>query len=117
MRYAIIVYESPDAIQARKDPEFRAAYAAYLKALSDAGVLLAGAGLHSADTATTVRMQNGRRLVQDGPYADTKEELGGFLLIEVPDLDKAIEWAARCPSMEMGVVEVRPALPPVAPVE
>ena len=58
-------------------------------------------------------MQNGKRLVQDGPYADTKEELGGFLLIDVPDLDKAIEWAARCPSMETGVVEVRPALPAV----
>jgi hypothetical protein len=113
MRYAIIVYESPAGIEARKDPEFQAAYAAYVKALSDAGVRIAGAGLHSADTATTLRMQNGKRLVQDGPYADTKEELGGFLLIEVPNLDKAIEWAARCPSMEMGVVEVRPALPPV----
>ena len=113
MRYAIIVYESPAGMEARKDPEYRAAYAAYLKALSDAGVRIAGAGLHSADTATTLRMQNGKRLVQDWPYADTKEELGGFLLIEVPDLDKAIELAARCPSMETGVVEVRPALPPV----
>jgi hypothetical protein len=113
MRYAIIVYDSPAGMEAREDPEYRAAYAAYLKALADAGVLLAGAGLQSKDTATTLRMQDGRRLVQDGPYADTKEELGGFLLIEVPNLDKAIEWAARCPSMETGAVEVRPALPPV----
>lgn len=113
MRYAIIVYESPAGIQARKDPEFGAAYAAYVKALDEAGVRIAGAGLHGAETATTLRMQDGKRLVQDGPYADTKEELGGFFLIEVPDLDRAMEWAARCPSLERGVIEIRPALPPV----
>jgi hypothetical protein len=113
MRYAIIVYDSAAGMEARKDPAYQAAYAAYVKALSDAGVRIAGVGLQSADTATTLRMQNGKRLVQDGPYADTKEELAGLLLIEVPDLDKAIEWAARCPSLESGVIEVRPALPPV----
>src|SRR5260221_9694331 len=99
MRFAIIVYESPAGIQARKDPEFQAAYGAYVRALDDAGVRIAGAGLHSAETATTLRTQDGKRLVQDGPYADTKEELGGFFLIEAPDLDKAIQWAARCPSL------------------
>jgi hypothetical protein len=113
MRYAIIVYDSPAAMEARKDPEYQAAYAAYVKALADSGVWIAGVGLHSKDTATTIRLQGGKRLVQDGPYADTKEELAGFLLIDVPDLDKAIEWAARCPSLEAGVIEVRPALPPV----
>lgn len=113
MRYAIIVYDAPAGMEARKDPEYQAAYAAYLKALVDAGVWLAGAGLHSKDTATTIRLQGGQRLVQDGPYADTKEELAGFLLIDVPDLDKAMEWALRCPSAETGVIEVRPALPPV----
>jgi hypothetical protein len=110
MRYAIVIYES---MEARNDPEYRAAYGAYVKALTDSGVWIAGVGLHPADTATTLRMRNGKRLVQDGPYADTKEELGGLVLIDVPDLDKAIEWAARCPSMETGVVEVRPVLPPV----
>jgi hypothetical protein len=113
MRYAIVVYESPAGMQARKDPEYHAAYAAYVRALTEAGVRIAGAGLQSADTATTLRMQDGKRVVQDGPYADTKEELGGFFLIEVPNLDKALEWAARCPSMATGVVEVRPALPPM----
>jgi len=113
MRYAIVVYESPAGLEARNDPEFRAAYAAYVKALADAGVGLAGTGLHPATTATTLRIQNGKRQVQDGPYADTKEELAGFLLIDVPDLDKALEWAARCPSLANGVVEVRPALPPL----
>ncbi|HYP77857.1 MAG TPA: YciI family protein [Polyangiaceae bacterium] len=113
MRYAIVIYESPVALEARSEPEYRAAYTAYIRALSEAGVLLAGAGLQPAVTATTLRIQNGKRQVQDGPYADTKEELGGFLLIEVPDLDKALEWAARCPSLANGVVEVRPALPPL----
>jgi hypothetical protein len=113
MRYAILVYESPAAIEARKDPAFRAAYGAYVRALDEAGVRVAGAGLESATTATTLRVREGKRLVQDGPYADTKEELGGFLLIEVPNLDKAIEWAARCPSTEMGASEIRPALAPV----
>jgi hypothetical protein len=113
MRYAIVVYESEAGMEARRDPAYQAAYAAYLKALSDAGVRIAGAGLESAATATTLRMRDGKRLVQDGPYADTKEELGGFLLIEVPDLDRALEWAARCPSLETGVIEVRPAFPPV----
>jgi len=113
MRYAILIYESEEAMEARKDPQFQAAYAAYVRALSEAGVWLAGAGLPSASTATTLRMKDGMRLVQDGPYADTKEELGGFVLIEVPDLDRALEWAARCPSLPMAVIEVRPALPPV----
>jgi hypothetical protein len=113
MRYAILIYESEAGTEARKDPRYKAAYAAYVRALSEAGVWLAGAGLPSASTATTLRMKDGKRLVQDGPYADTKEELGGFFLIEAPDLDKAIEWAARCPSMATGVIEVRPALPPL----
>jgi hypothetical protein len=113
MRYAIVVYESQAGLEARSDPEYRGAYAAYVKALAEAGVLAAGAGLEPATTATTLRLQDGKRQVQDGPYADTKEELGGFFLIEVPDLDKALEWAARCPSLATGVVEVRPALPPL----
>jgi hypothetical protein len=113
MRYAILVYESEAGLQSRKDPEFLAAYAAYVRALSEAGVRIAGAGLHAAMTATTLRMRDGKRQVQDGPYADTKEELGGFLLIDVPDLDKALEWAARCPSLPNGVIEVRAALPSV----
>ena len=113
MRYAILVYESEAGMEARKDPEYKAAYASYVRALSEAGVRLAGAGLPTASMATTLRMKDGKRLVQDGPYADTKEELGGFFLIEAPDLDKAIEWAARCPSLATGVIEVRPALPPL----
>jgi hypothetical protein len=113
VRYAIVVYESEAGMQARFDPEYVAAYAAYVRALSEAGVRVAGAGLQPSGTATTLRMKDGKRLIQDGPYADTKEELGGFFLIEVPDLDKAMAWAARCPSLTTGVIEIRPALPPV----
>lgn len=113
MRYAILVYESEAAINARNDPDFRAAYVAYLKALSEAGVGVAGAGLAPINTATTIRLVDGKRQIEDGPYCDTKEQLGGFLLIEAADLDKALEWAARCPSLAMGVIEVRPALAPV----
>jgi len=113
MRYVILVYESEATMQARSDPQHQAAYAAYVRALYEAGVGIAGAGLKAATTATTLRVTDGKRHVQDGPYADTKEELGGFFLIDVPDLDKALEWAARCPSLPSGVVEVRPALPPV----
>lgn len=113
MRYAIAVYESEAGMEARKDPEYVAAYGAYVRALAEAGILLGGAGLVSASSATTLRMKDGKRLVQDGPYADTKEELGGFFLIEVPDLDKALQWAARCPSAATGVIEVRATLPPV----
>ena len=69
-----------------------------------------GKGLEPPSTATTVRFRGGERTVQDGPYADTKEQLGGFFIIDVPDLDTALEWAARCPAITGGAVEVRPAM-------
>ena len=84
------------------------AYKAYVDAMTNAGVLERGAGLQAASTATTVRVANGKIQVLDGPYADTKEQLGGFHIIDVPDLDAAISWAARCPTSLHGVVEVRP---------
>ena len=75
-----------------------------------------GIGMHPSHTATTVRLAGGKRVVQDGPYADTKEQLGGYYVIEVDDLDRALEWAARCPAAAGdGVIEVRPNLPPFAP--
>lgn len=84
------------------------AYKAYMEAMSNAGVLKITNGLHSASAATTVRVANGKTQVLDGPYADTKEQLGGFHIIDVPDLDAAIAWAARSPTALHGVVEVRP---------
>jgi hypothetical protein len=85
-----------------------AAYAAYSEALKAAGVLKGLNRLQPISTATTVRNVNGKAQVLDGPYADSKEQLGGYYLIDVPDLDAALSWAARCPTANHGVVEVRP---------
>ena len=84
------------------------AYRAYMEAMTQAGVLKDSGGLQPTSTATTVRVANGKTQVLDGPYADSKEQLGGFHIIEVPDLDAAIAWAARSPTALHGVVEVRP---------
>jgi hypothetical protein len=116
MKYAVIVYETPSELAAREDPArvggYWSAYTAYSHALRDAGVAAGGAGLEAPAVATTVRLRGGQRHVQDGPFADTKELLGGLFIIDVPDLDAALEWAARCPSASTGAVEVRPMLPP-----
>ena len=85
-----------------------AAWRAYTKAMGEAGVLRAGNALEPGFAATTVRLEDGRRVVHDGPYADSKEELGGYFVIEVADLDEALQWAARNPAASFGAVEVRP---------
>ena len=85
-----------------------AAYAAYTEALTKAGVLKGANRLQPSSSATTVRITNGKTQVLDGPYVDSKEQLGGYYLIDVPDLDAALTWAARCPAVGHGVVEVRP---------
>ena len=85
-----------------------AAYRAYTQALTEAGVLKGGDRLQPSSTATTVRIADGKSQVLDGPYADSKEQLGGYYIIDVPDLDAAISWAARCPTVHHGIVEVRP---------
>ncbi len=84
------------------------AYKAYMEAMTKAGVLKDSKGLHPTSTATTVRVVDDKTQVLDGPYAETKEQLGGFHIIEVDDLDAAIAWAARSPTALHGVVEVRP---------
>lgn len=85
------------------------AYMAYRAALADAGVYVGSNRLEPATTATRVHVTpDGKTAVLDGPYADTKEQLGGYFLIDVPDLDAALTWAARCPAASHGVVEVRP---------
>ena len=84
------------------------AYRGYMQAMQAAGVLKSSGGLHPAAMATTVRVAEGKTQVLDGPYADTKEQLGGFHILEVDDLDAAIAWAARSPTALHGVVEVRP---------
>ena len=113
MLYVLAIYESPDAFDARNGAErdaYKGAWQAYADALRHAGVMAGGKGLESPSTATTVRFRDGERTVQDGPYADTKEQLGGFFIVDVPDLDAALEWAARCPVNLGGAVEVRATL-------
>ncbi len=116
MQYAILVYETAAELAARNDPErataYWSAYTAYSRALVEAGVAAGGAGLQTPDMATTVRLRDGKRQVQDGPFADTHEMLGGLFMVNVPDLDAALAWAAKCPSAAQGSVEVRPMLPP-----
>lgn len=113
MKFTILIYETPEQFAARTDPktpEYMGAYAAYNQALAEANVFAGGAGLQPPATGTTVRVRKGERSVQDGPFADAKEQLGGYYVIDVPNLDKALEWAARCPGASNCAVEVRPHL-------
>jgi hypothetical protein len=87
------------------------AYGAYTQALKDAGVLRGGERLQPSTTATVVRAKNGKTAVLNGPYAEVKEQLGGYYVIEAADLDAAIGWAARCPGAVDGAIEVRPIWP------
>jgi len=118
MNYTILIYETPASFALRSDPQKSEAYWArwprYKQALVDAGVFVGGAGLQLPQTATTLRLHDGQRVVQDGPYAETKEQLAGYFLIDVPHLDAALDWAARCPVEPEDVVEVRPNLTPPA---
>ena len=114
MQYLIMAMETEDEFAEREDPERAAGYwagwGAYLEALAQSGVMVGTGGLHPPATSTTVRLRDGQRVVHDGPYADTKEQLGGYFAIDVPDLDAALDWAARCPAADRGAVEVRPLM-------
>jgi hypothetical protein len=112
----MLIYESPEDFASRTPDRtsiHNAAWRAYYRSLVSAGVYVGGAPLQTTDSATTVRLQHGKRHVQDGPFADTKEQLGGFILLELPSLDAALDWAARCPAAAGGAVEVRPLAPDV----
>ncbi|TQK20661.1 hypothetical protein FBY40_3200 [Microbacterium sp. SLBN-154] len=118
MQFAILAMEAEADYADRIDPEHAEAYwaswAAYVAALQDSGIMSAAAGLQPPGTATTLRNRGGDVEIQDGPFADVKEHLGGIFLIDVPDLDAAMAWAARCPAAARGSVEVRPVLPPMS---
>jgi len=114
MKFAILILESAHDFASRTNeraPGYWDAWKSYMAALNAAGIETGGAALQGPETSTVLRVADGRRLVQDGPYADTKEQLGGFLTIDVPDLDQALHWAALCPAASSGAVEVRPVLP------
>lgn len=111
MQYILMDYVNesgwPQLTRAQQEQAL-GAYRAYMEAMATAGVLRASRGLYPTSSATTVRVVDDKAQVLDGPYADTREQLGGFHLIEVPDLDAAIAWAVRSPTAMHGTVEVRP---------
>lgn len=115
MNYMLQFYETPEERGKKDDPAQRDAYwggwNAYIGALAQSGAMVSGNVLQTPDTATTLRVQNGTRHVVDGPFADTKEMLAGYVILDVPDLDAALEWAARVPCVTAGSVEIRPVLP------
>lgn len=111
MEYMLLIHADPAGLQALREAERTtslAAYGAYTEALQKAGVLRGGNRLRTADAATTVKVRDGRTEVLNGPFIETREQLGGYYLIDVPDLDAALAWAARCPGASHGAVEVRP---------
>jgi hypothetical protein len=111
MQYLLLLYSEENGwakMSKAEQEQGVAAYMAYGSALAAAGALKGSNRLQPISNATTVRTTNGKTHVLDGPYADSKEQLGGYYLIDVPDLDAALSWAARCPGSGHGVVEVRP---------
>ncbi|MBX3620859.1 MAG: YciI family protein [Rhizobacter sp.] len=111
MQYMLLIYSDESRMPAPQPgaPLMSPAYVAYTQALHEAGVWRAGDRLLPTTHATTVRLVDGKTEVLNGPYAETREQLGGYYLIDVPDLDAALSWAARCPTASLGGrVEVRP---------
>jgi hypothetical protein len=110
MRYLLLIYtpEPTEAVPDEAMQEENAAYGAFTREVRERGLLEAGEALQSTSTATTVRVRDGNTVTTDGPFAETKEALGGFYLIDAKDLDEAIELAARIPGAKHGSIEVRP---------
>jgi hypothetical protein len=113
MRYLLTIYGDESGwneVTPEQSAQIMAAYGAFGEAAQKAGVLLGGEGLQPTSTATTVRVRDGETLTTDGPFAETREQLGGYYLLECKDLDDAISWASKIPGAEDGSVEVRPIM-------
>jgi hypothetical protein len=111
MQYLLLIYAKESEILSASQEETgrrMAAYRAYTEAMKKEGVYLGSNRLQPISTATAVRVTDGKTQVADGPFAETKEQLGGYFLIDVPNLESALNWAARCPGAAHGVMEVRP---------
>jgi hypothetical protein len=111
MQYLLLLYANEsewDKFTPAEQEQGVAAYEAYGEALRKAGVLVAANRLQGTSSATTVRTKDGKTQVLNGPYADSREQLGGYFIIDAPDLDAALSWAARCPGASHGIIEVRP---------
>jgi hypothetical protein len=107
MQYMLLIYSPADA---PRDPAVRDAYMTFTEELGASGQMVAGDGLEGLDTATTVRVRDGETLLTDGPFAETKEMLAGYYLVDVPDIDAALKWAAKIPGAAFGSIEVRPVM-------
>jgi hypothetical protein len=113
MKYAFTIYADDEQRANASDEDRQAmaqAYGEVTQEMNEKGVFVAGEGLYPTQTATTVRVRGGDRDVTDGPFAETKEQLGGFYVLDVKDLDEAIEWAAKIPGSQIGSVEIRPVM-------
>jgi hypothetical protein len=113
MKYAFNIYVDEGQRASASDEDQQAmsqAYGVLTQEMEQKGVLVAGEGLYPTQTATTVRVREGDRDVTDGPFAETKEQLGGFYVLDVKDLDEAIEWAAKIPGAQIGSIEIRPVM-------
>lgn len=110
----LLFNETADELAKRANPVEAEAYwggwTAYMGAIAQSGAMVSGNGLQPPEVSTTIRVENGTRHVVDGPFADTKEILGGYVILDVADLDAAIEWAARAPCVGAGSVEIRPVM-------
>jgi len=112
MRYTLFlryVEMTPEGLGEEAWQAGKAAFHAYAKALDEAGVLASAEVLQPSASSTTLTLEDGRLRVQDGPYADTKEQIGGTFVVDVPDLDAAIAWAEKCPAAQWGTIEIRPS--------
>jgi hypothetical protein len=111
MQYLLMIYTSEQQ-DAQRTPEQQEAnmsdYFAFTNEVREAGIMLAGDALHPTTTATTVRVRNGQITSTDGPFAETKEQLGGYYLLNCENLDEAIKWAAKIPGAKDGSIEIRP---------
>ena len=113
MQYLLLIYsdEKADANVSKEEMDaWMGEYLAYTEAMRKSGVYKGGEALHPTSAATTVRVQNGKKITTHGPFAETKEQLGGYYLLDCKNLDEAIEWAAKCPGARVGSIEVRPVM-------
>ena len=112
MRYTLFLHyieATPDDLGQEALDAGKAAFHAYAEALDDAGVLVSAEVLQPSPRSTTLKLEDGRLRVQDAPYADTREQIGGTFVLDVPDLDAALAWAEKCPAAQWGTIEIRPS--------
>lgn len=111
MHYTLLLHyveTTPEEISGEEWKAAESAFEAYLRSLDEAGVLVAAEVLQSTASSTTLTLREGSLQVQDGPFADTKEQLGGIFVLDLPDLDAALAWAEKCPAAQWGTIEIRP---------